>query len=227
MGWKKTQTSQKAWYHVFLNVCSCNGYLVVTLDKIDFQNNVAIMQTVLKVLHVWQGVHVRGCDQIEMAIITTRSPGSLFFSPWWFWTANNAGSFQTFTFCFCNLKFFWIEATWFCKKWGVAACVNVVVVDITSPVRKMKEIFEVKASHLQAQNQKLAAMKWVLLLAKQIRQLKKSAKKSMPRWDLPLQLAKRGLVVHLPPLGGDQMDRHWMCKEQYSMLLQWQPNTCH
>jgi hypothetical protein len=41
----------------------------------------------------------------------------------------------------------------------VAACVNVVVVDITSPVRKMKEIFEVKASHLQAQNQKLAAMK--------------------------------------------------------------------
>jgi hypothetical protein len=62
----------------------------------------------------------------------------------------------------------------------VAACVNVVGVDITSPVRKMEEIFEEKASHLQAQIQKLAAMKWVLLLAKQIRQLRNLRRSQCP-----------------------------------------------
>jgi hypothetical protein len=37
---------------------------------------------------------------------------------------------------------------------------------------------------------------------------------------------KRGLVVHLPPLGGGRIERHWICMEQYLMLLQCQPYTC-
>jgi hypothetical protein len=30
-----------------------------------------------------------------------------------------------FEFRFCNLKFFWIQATEFCKDWGAVARVNV------------------------------------------------------------------------------------------------------
>jgi hypothetical protein len=37
------------------------------------------MQAIGKVLHVWQRVLVRGCHQIEMAIIATRPPRSVFF----------------------------------------------------------------------------------------------------------------------------------------------------
>ncbi len=99
----------------FWDVCGCNRNLVVTLDKIDFRKNVATMQTVWKALNVWQRVLVRGCHQTETMIITTRSPGSIFFGhhvqrkgPWWFWAGNNASGFQMFEFRFWNLKFFWI-----------------------------------------------------------------------------------------------------------------------
>ncbi len=51
---------------------------MITLDKIDLRKNVATMQTIRKVLHVWQEVLARGCHQ-ETAIITTMSPGSIFF----------------------------------------------------------------------------------------------------------------------------------------------------
>jgi hypothetical protein len=39
--------------------------------------------------------------------------------------ANNVGGFQMFEFRFCNLKFFWIQATGLCENWGMTACVNV------------------------------------------------------------------------------------------------------
>jgi hypothetical protein len=41
--------------------------------------------------------------------------------------ANNAGGFQTFEFHFCNLKFFRIQATGFCKNWGMTALVNMML----------------------------------------------------------------------------------------------------
>jgi hypothetical protein len=79
-----------------------NRDLVITLHKMDFWKNVATMQAIGKVLNVWQRVLVRGCHQIEMAIIATRSRGSIFFGnhvqrrgPWWL-TANYAGGFQWF-----------------------------------------------------------------------------------------------------------------------------------
>jgi hypothetical protein len=38
-----------------------------------------------------------------------------------------AGGFQTFEFRYCNLKFFRIQATGFCKTWGMTARVNVML----------------------------------------------------------------------------------------------------
>ncbi len=37
------------------------------------------MQVVGKVLHVWQRMLVRGCHQIETAVVATRPPRSVFF----------------------------------------------------------------------------------------------------------------------------------------------------
>jgi hypothetical protein len=73
---------------------------------------------------------------------------------------NSAGRFQTFEFHFCNLMFFQIQATVFCKNGGDYPC----ECDVPPhglgwashhPSAKWRGIFEAKASHLQAQNQGL------------------------------------------------------------------------
>ncbi len=87
-----------------------NRDLVITLDKIEFWKNGATMQAVGNVLHVWQRILVRGCHQIETAVIPTRPPQSVFFGndgqrwgPWWFWRTNNASSFLPFELSFGNV----------------------------------------------------------------------------------------------------------------------------
>jgi hypothetical protein len=79
--WCEKILKQAKWrdnYH-FWDFCDCDRDLVITLDKIDFLKNIATMQAVGKILHVWQRVLVRGCHQIETAIIATRPPRSVFF----------------------------------------------------------------------------------------------------------------------------------------------------
>jgi hypothetical protein len=47
---------------------------VVPFDKVDFGKNFATIQAVGKVLHVWEGVLVRGSNQVKTAVIATRPP---------------------------------------------------------------------------------------------------------------------------------------------------------
>ncbi len=137
---------------------------------------------------------VRGCDQIEMAIISTRLPGFIFFGhhvqmrgPRWFWIVNTAGRFQTFEFRFCNFKFFWIKATGFCKNWGwlpvwMWCSTPWVGVGITSPVRKMEGNFWSKCFMSAVTESGIGKMKWVRLPAKQKKAAQKPVKIGQKRW---------------------------------------------
>jgi hypothetical protein len=58
----------------------------------------------------------------------------------------NGEAHGDFEFRFGNLKFFWIKAARFCKNWGVAAGVDVMInpmrgVGFTSPVLRMEGYF--------------------------------------------------------------------------------------
>ncbi len=107
------------------------------------------MQAVGKVLHVWQRILVRGCHQIETAVIATRPPRSVFFGTMCKVEAH--GDFERkimpadsnlFELRFGNLQFFRIEAAGFCKNRGMAASVDVMLNPMgwcwfPSPVRKI------------------------------------------------------------------------------------------
>ncbi len=66
--WREQILKQAKWCdnRRFWDVCGCNRDLVITLDKIDFLKNIATMQAIRKVLHVWQRLLVWGCHQVEM-----------------------------------------------------------------------------------------------------------------------------------------------------------------
>jgi hypothetical protein len=79
---QKLEQSKWCDNRCFWDVFGCNrDFLVITLDKIDFCKNVATMQAIGKVLHVWQRVPVRGCHQIETAIIAKVIRIHLFWAP--------------------------------------------------------------------------------------------------------------------------------------------------
>ncbi len=116
------------------NIFVGNWDLVIPLDKIDFGKNIATIQEVWKVLHVWQGVLVWGGNQVKTAVITTRLPWSIFLgyhvkrrSQWRFRTANNASRFQPFEFRFDDLKFLWIKVAGLCENRWVATGVDVML----------------------------------------------------------------------------------------------------
>jgi hypothetical protein len=46
-----------------------DGYLMVSFDLVDLAEDVAAVQAVGQVLHVWEGVPVRGGDSVEAAVV--------------------------------------------------------------------------------------------------------------------------------------------------------------
>jgi hypothetical protein len=135
------------------------------------------MQSIGNVLYVWQQLFVRGCDQVQTAVIATRLPQSIIFwhhvqrrGPWWFWITNNASGFQPFEFRFGILKFFWIKAVGFCKNRGLAAGVDVMLnpigCELYIPNLKMVAYFEAKSWHMHELNLEWAAIAVAQLLEK-------------------------------------------------------------
>ncbi len=74
---------QAKWHDncCFWDVLFRDGNLVVTFNRIDLWKNCSIMPSVWKVLHVWQRILVRGCNQVEMAVIRKAAMIYLFWRP--------------------------------------------------------------------------------------------------------------------------------------------------
>jgi hypothetical protein len=124
-------------------------------------------------------------------------------------TANNAGRFQMFDFCFCNFKFFWIQAKGFCKNWGMTARVNVMFHPMgwgghhISRAQNGGEFFEANVSFLQAQNQGFVALQWGRLLMEQKQKVQQPAK----RWE-------KTIWRRLGPLPYKQTVLGWSLEQQ-------------
>ncbi len=56
-----------------------DAYLVVSFDQVDLAEDGAAVQPIGQVLHVREGVPVRGGDRVEAAIVAAGLPGSVFF----------------------------------------------------------------------------------------------------------------------------------------------------
>jgi hypothetical protein len=56
-----------------------NGYLMVFFDQVNLAEDRAAVQAVGQVLHVWEGVLVRGGDGVEAAVVTAGPPGAILF----------------------------------------------------------------------------------------------------------------------------------------------------
>jgi hypothetical protein len=60
----------------FGDVGSGSGYLEVSFDQVDLAEDSAAVQAFGQVLHVWEGVPVRGSDSVEAAVVAAGPPGA-------------------------------------------------------------------------------------------------------------------------------------------------------
>ncbi len=103
---RRKKVLQKTKWHddcCFWNVCGCTPDLVVTLDKVNFENMVQPCSPWETSCMFGSGYLSGGCDQVQTTIIATRPLWSIFFGhhvqrrgPWRFWMTNNASGFQRF-----------------------------------------------------------------------------------------------------------------------------------
>ena len=92
----------------FLNISWVNRDLMITPFQVQLAEDPGPCQTACDVRHVWQRIAVLLGDDVEAAVISTRSPGSVAFhhhvkgaGPVAVGSADYSLLFQALKFCFC------------------------------------------------------------------------------------------------------------------------------
>ncbi len=63
----------------FRDVGCGDGYLMVSSDQVNLAEDGTAVQAVGQVLHVWEGVPVRGGDSVEAAVVYAGPPRAVLF----------------------------------------------------------------------------------------------------------------------------------------------------